>query len=328
MSAATGNTGRSWAEIVKGPMCDSQNIAIGIEEVLKEKAVEGCISMSDERTRKTFTPGMRGEKTCLCYGRLLVILGYFGWIEARGDIRHPDAHKNGGRIYVRFRDVVGDVSEGQIVCFYLYVDRQGLGAECCQAATTCDLKKIGALPHDGVEFIQALRGLHSPQEHLEALAGYDSSQPEPDVQEVVHGSIHALNASATEFVPMQNFADTALFRAPAPTATVVCQNHGAAMCARIAELFCDDSDDESDGSIDGDADKEKTVNHVPSRSCATRSDGSTSAGEQSDSDSCDDDVVLPPLRSFRPPPGLTLPAPPGLSLTGPLPHLFAPPGLV
>jgi hypothetical protein len=64
------------------------------------------------------------------------MLGHYGWIMACGDIDHPDVGKTGGRIYVHKRDLAKGVSlvQGDAVSFFLYVDEQGLGAECCSLA--------------------------------------------------------------------------------------------------------------------------------------------------------------------------------------------------
>jgi len=64
------------------------------------------------------------------------MLGHYGWIMAFGDIDHPDVGKTGGRIYVHKRDLAKGVSlvQGDLVSFFLYIDEQGLGAECCSLA--------------------------------------------------------------------------------------------------------------------------------------------------------------------------------------------------
>jgi len=79
-------------------------------------------------------PGARGSRSCLCSGEVLVMLGHYGWLASLSDIDHPDAVKNGGRIYFLRRDVVGGVrlEKGDKVAFYLYADSQGLGAEECR----------------------------------------------------------------------------------------------------------------------------------------------------------------------------------------------------
>lgn len=62
------------------------------------------------------------------------MLGHYGWIMALDDIEHPDAKRNGGRVYVSARDVEEGMplQAGDLVDFSLYVDRQGLGAEACR----------------------------------------------------------------------------------------------------------------------------------------------------------------------------------------------------
>lgn len=334
---------RSWAEIVKGVDSATTNMNDFAEGGVLDFSGDFFASSTQQQeqfptpSRKVFKPGVRGAMTCLCYGRLLVILGHYGWIEARGTVDHPYADKNGGRIYVRWRDVVGDVREGQIVCFYLYADGQGLGAERCQAALACDLKKIGSLPEDGEEFVHALRVLQNPAFEAYGLkadaeefvpSGSESSDPESDSDEVDRqvvslGTSSELSADAAEFVPMDYSSKlTSMGLAVASPITMPThQSYGDAVCARIADLFCDDSDDDSDDEFKF----RSRMPHTKKSPRAASSDDSTSMGEQSDSDSCDSDVMAP-LTCFRPPPGLSLQPPPGLSLI-PHPSFIPPPGL-
>merc|ERR1719436_696843 len=103
-----------------------------------------------------------------------------------------------------------------------------------------------------------------------------------------------------------------------PADLPVRQSYGEKMCARIAEFFCDDSDDES-----SDGESVQAAKYTRSHS----SDGSTSAGALSDSDLGDDDDIVTPFRHFRPPPGLSLPPPPACIAPPPGLSCQPPPGL-
>jgi len=80
---------------------------------------------------KPLQPAARGTHMCLCTGEFLVMLGYYGWIMAWQDIDHPDADRHGGRIYLHANDLrPGSMpKQGDEVTFFLYVDKNGLGAE-------------------------------------------------------------------------------------------------------------------------------------------------------------------------------------------------------
>lgn len=61
-----------------------------------------------------------------------------GWIEPLSKIKHKQASRHGGRVYLKASDILQDadqqmrVKEGAIVDFYVYVDPDGLGAEECR----------------------------------------------------------------------------------------------------------------------------------------------------------------------------------------------------
>jgi len=64
------------------------------------------------------------------------MLDYYGWIMPLGEIDHPEAERNGNRIFIHKDDVrEGDaLKAGCLVEFYLFVDEKGLGAEDCRLA--------------------------------------------------------------------------------------------------------------------------------------------------------------------------------------------------
>jgi len=103
-------------------------------EFFDEDSSEEEWTLGVEEQRARLKPGARGSRSCLCSGEVLVMLGHYGWLASLTEIDHPEAGKNGGRIYFQRRDVVGgvDLVEGDRVAFYLYVDSRGLGAEECR----------------------------------------------------------------------------------------------------------------------------------------------------------------------------------------------------
>lgn len=68
-----------------------------------------------------------------CYGRLLEMSRGRGWILPLQEIAHPAAGWNRGHIYLTKEDVLPGFAlrPGDLVAFYLYADKKGLGAEEC-----------------------------------------------------------------------------------------------------------------------------------------------------------------------------------------------------
>lgn len=64
-------------------------------------------------------------------GSVLEWRGSFGWIWPDDTIDHPEALKHGARVYVHIKDVLdrAKLSPGARVCFQLYSDGNGIGAE-------------------------------------------------------------------------------------------------------------------------------------------------------------------------------------------------------
>eukprot|EP00443_Scrippsiella_acuminata_P024348 CAMPEP_0115244442 /NCGR_PEP_ID=MMETSP0270-20121206/39987_1 /TAXON_ID=71861 /ORGANISM="Scrippsiella trochoidea, Strain CCMP3099" /LENGTH=229 /DNA_ID=CAMNT_0002659573 /DNA_START=78 /DNA_END=767 /DNA_ORIENTATION=+ len=67
----------------------------------------------------------------LISGTVLEWKGKFGWIQPDGEVDHPMASKNNGRIYVAAQDLQGEteMAAGGVVQFHVYSDSSGLGAE-------------------------------------------------------------------------------------------------------------------------------------------------------------------------------------------------------
>merc|ERR1719199_875585 len=79
-------------------------------------------------------PGRRGSHSCPCYGEVLAVFEYYGWLKAYGKVNHPAIAQNNGRICIGKGDIGGGNSlrTGDIVSFYLCLDADGLGAEGCR----------------------------------------------------------------------------------------------------------------------------------------------------------------------------------------------------
>lgn len=188
---------RSWADIVKGK--------------------------SASNAEKPLKPAEKGSHRVVCTGEFLVMLGHYGWIMSLQNIDHPDAERHGGRIYIRKDDLRPGAmpKPHEEVTFFLYCDKDGLGAEDCfvtgnpypevQGEPTPQSKRKVAqswpLPHtkervssceistlraDAVEFVP-------PQ-----LVPKDSNLQtmNPDAQEFVPVQPGTMNGHAEEFVPM------------------------------------------------------------------------------------------------------------------------------
>jgi len=225
-------------------------------------------------------PAKKGERRCFCQGEILVMLGHYGWILSFNDIDHPDVGKTGGRIYVHKKDVI-DAKQpvaGDVVSFYLYADEQGLGAECCELEQSA----LPTMNADAPEF--------QPACQLQ-----DASCAKP-----------SWNVNAYEFVPSVEKSIAREFMPAFPCDQKA--NQATAVAINLAFFSDDDSDDDESDTDDEVAPVSPKTKGPPSI------DGSTSAGESSDSDTEDVAAVyqkafgrkMPPW--FRQPPGLTLPA--------------------
>jgi len=65
-----------------------------------------------------------------CFGTVHLWKGLYGWIEADTRINHPTAGRHEGRVFVDNQDVDGfELTVGDRVSFYAYVDSEGIGGE-------------------------------------------------------------------------------------------------------------------------------------------------------------------------------------------------------
>jgi hypothetical protein len=122
LNVAEASRPRSWADLVRG-----KENAVGTEPQTRPEPTPSPST--------GFFPGKRGEKSSLCRGKLLVMLGHYGWIAPSQSVNHPDANRRGGRIYLSRKDIrsCASLEVGAEVEFFLYVDADGLGAEDCHA---------------------------------------------------------------------------------------------------------------------------------------------------------------------------------------------------
>merc|ERR1712151_808307 len=84
-------TNKSWAAVVKGATM----------------ALDSSPTLTVATSKQPpLQPSPRGAKQSFCRGRVLVMLGHYGWIESLDGIDHPDTAKNKGHIYLHKRDVI------------------------------------------------------------------------------------------------------------------------------------------------------------------------------------------------------------------------------
>jgi len=289
---------RSWAQIVEG---DSKNAG---------------------STQKSIKPAARGSLMRFCRGEVLTMLSHYGWLMLYGDVDHPSTEKHGGDVYIHKDDVVDGESllPGDVVTFYLYVDEQGLGAEGCHL----EQRSPSQLRTDAAEFVPMSAKLISESDG------------------------RGMRASAEEFVPakaapviIDEVSDVFLRMSQVFDDDSDEEEQGAfeseldVVGSRLAQVFAaydEDSDEEEYPNVELVSDDEAYASseapvsddeHVIRKPWTSKhappSDGSTSAGETSDSEDENSlemlaviqktlplGVSLPP--NFRPPPGLSLPS--------------------
>jgi len=259
----------SWADIVKGP-----TVASAPEPETEDVELQ---------------PGTRGDRRCLCQGEILVMLGHYGWIMTFGDIDHPEVGKTAGRVYVHERDVEEGLSlaKGDVVSFYLYIDEQGLGAECCQLKRPA----FNGLAADADEFVPAVQAVEPSwnvcaAEFVPTVPAAVPNGFNAYAAEFVPSEVSAIDYAAKHFVPAAQYSN---YVAPNPNV----------FSFNPAFFSDDDSDDESsigsDDEVSGnDADKEYNESDKESSLASPR----RHAQEDSDSD-LDIAVLCAPLKSPR-----------------------------
>jgi len=123
---------------------------------------------------ETWGVGARGSRRVFCFGEVLVMMGHYGWLMTSERIDDPAALKNEGHIYVHQRDIAKGVTltAGDRVCFYVYVDEQGLGAEDCRlqgwerppvSSTSTAAESEQGLNPNAAEWVPSMLSIPSPQ---------------------------------------------------------------------------------------------------------------------------------------------------------------------
>jgi len=107
----------------------------------KPAAMKGSVATQPMKGNVAKANGNAGSRTKVMPNRITGKVkdwkGAFGWIEADQSISHPEAKKNGGKIYLAHEDVEEELSGiGARVSFFVYTDGKGLGA--------MNVKKAGA----------------------------------------------------------------------------------------------------------------------------------------------------------------------------------------
>lgn len=276
-------------------------------------ATEECFSSSVNNSSEFLRPGRRGSLSCFCRGQVLSMLSHYGWLSTFFGIDHPLVMKHFGRIYVHKRDIVGgqNLKAGDIVSFYLYADKVGLGAEVCKVE--------------------------------EPVAASERSRLRPDAAEFVPGAGQASGPVSDIFARMSRAFDSIPANGPVQVAGInvdyfddESSEDGDVGADADKESVLDESDFSSVESLDfvslggtrtglHKVEVQNLVSRAPwrkgqsqdSTAYAGMTSDSTSAGRSSDSES---ETRSPPertrlpsgldARSFRPPPGLC--PPPGL----------------
>jgi len=224
--------------------------------------VMGRSSSKTERLR----PAARGTHMCMCTGEFLVMLGHYGWIMALQDIDHPDADRHGGRIYLQAKDLRrgSNLKPGDEVTFFLYADKNGLGAEDCfdtnhphppqppapEAQAAAPKKHLHNRPKinrvswpkqtDTNSFLSAAAQEFVPTVLVPVNA---------DIKPLTAANLGAtMNPGATDFVPAPPGLGP-VFTAEADAFvpfTTPCMDHSM-YCAFNAKRFYDDDDSSDDG---------------------------------------------------------------------------------
>lgn len=262
--------------------------------------VEGN-SNSDKDSQKSKKPAARGSLMCSCRGEVLTMLSHFGWLMLYGDVDHVSAEQHEGDVYIHKDDVVDGetLRPGDIVHFYLYVDEKGIGAEECRL----EQRSTSQFNSNAAPFVPM------------------AETPNPESKGFT------LSSSAEEYTPGELVQATA-----EPEIDILGWSNAFSRLAHIFALHEEDSDEEEYPNAMAVSDDEYASSEAPvseddqyvihkswTAKHAPPSDGSTSAGETSDSeDECSFEMLavlrkamppgmeLPP--NFRPPPGLSLPS--------------------
>jgi len=263
--------------------------------------VHGDAEKTDSNAQK-IKPATRGSLLRFCRGKVLEMLGQYGWLMVSGDVDHPSTEKHGGDVYIHKDDVVDGVTlcAGDIVSFYLYVDDQGLGAEMCsveeKAASSLNPHAVEFVPSDA-QISSAENGIQHGRFHFTKVVDVQPTSTIEDVaaQAVVLGDVRI--GWESEPVVVDEVADD--------------------MFMRLANVFSSDDEDSDEDEAEHELAKAWKSHRAASSDGSTCGEATsdseeeeeledTSSGEASDSESLSDRLpagMTMPLH-FRPPPGL------------------------
>lgn len=125
------------------PVAVMTDAAALLAELEAEVAADAAADAAKEASRVQVCEGFR------CTGLVTEWRGYMGWIKPFRKIKHEQADKHNGLVYLNAKDVaeVGGkqvaMKEGKVVDFKVYADGDGLGAEDCRGRAVLRM----TLPH-------------------------------------------------------------------------------------------------------------------------------------------------------------------------------------
>lgn len=263
-----------------------------------------------EVPKKVIKPAERGSRQSPTCGELLVLLGHYGWIgNFEDEIDHQELERHAGRVYVSRDDLAKGSSMpkvGDKVDFFLYLDEQGLGAEDCRIAG-CQATEAPAMRAEAQEFVPLL----------------DHDDFDSDSDSDYEDDFETLNPEAEEFVPSGTMNPHANEFTMPSKPLVLSGNRRDSFAVNASHFFDSDEENSSDSESDSELWPRRHLRQKMRFRKSMGSDGSTSAGSDSD-----DFVPMPPglappglegpneeIPVVEPPPGLGFPTgpPPGLA---------------
>lgn len=284
---------RSWADIVKGK--------------------------SSANAEKPLKPAEKGSHRVVCTGEFLVMLGHYGWIMSLQNIDHPDAERHGGRIYIRKDDLRPGAlpKPHEEVTFFLYCDKDGLGAEDCfvtgdpypesqeptpqskhkvarswplpQLKERASKSETSTLRADAVEFVPPQ--LVPLESNLQTM--------NPDAEEFVPVRPGKMNGHADEFVPVMRSSSLLTRRGIDVFAINTKQFRDDDECSDDTESTASDLSARISGSLRNSPGQPEHWSSVASR-CAKAVDFTDDETSSWCSDSDADDDMAPPQASRGP----------------------------
>jgi hypothetical protein len=259
--------------------------------------------------KKVIRPSERGSRQSPTCGELLVLLGHYGWVgNFEDEIDHQELERHAGRVYVSRDDLAKGScmpKVGDKVDFFLYLDDQGLGAEDCRIAG-CPATEALEMRAEAQEFVPSL---DHDDLHYESDSDFEDD-------------FETLNPEADEFVPLGTMNPHAAEFAMPSKPLVSSGNRRDSFTVNASHFYDSDEDSDSDSESDAELWPRRHLRPKMRFRKSSGSDGSTSAGSDSD------DVPMPPglappgleraseeIPVVEPPPGLGFPTgpPPGLA---------------